>query len=215
MNFNTNPASRFDEGAAQWDNNPTRVNLARAVGSAICKAVPIDPHWRALDYGAGTGLLTLSLQPYVASILAVDFSSGMLDTLSAKLASAGINNVSVRQWNLENQPFPESGFDLVVSSMTLHHLRDVPLSLTRLAQTLRPGGWIAVADLDTEDGSFHAEKGDVFHYGFARDQIKEWLTDAGCNQISIADAHTIRKPVSTGELRDYGVFLATGQKGPD
>ena len=61
-------ASRFDEAAAQWDSNPGRVDVARAVGEAIGRAVPFEPGWRAVDYGAGTGLLTLNLQPRVASM---------------------------------------------------------------------------------------------------------------------------------------------------
>lgn len=204
-------ASRFDEAAAQWDNNPTRVELARAVGSAIRRAVPLEPTWRVLDYGAGTGLLTLNLQPHVGSLLALDSSAGMLETLADKLAAAGVANVQTRQWDLESQPFTETGFDLVVSSMTFHHLRNVPLVLNRLATILRPRGWLAVADLDTEDGSFHGNVPDVFHHGFARRQISEWLSAAGFVGIRIGDAHTLRKPDATGQLRPYGVFLVTAQ----
>ncbi len=67
-----NQGSRFDPAAAEWDNNPGRVNLARAVGEGIERAIPLEPNWRVLDYGAGTGLLTLNLQPRVASLVALD-----------------------------------------------------------------------------------------------------------------------------------------------
>jgi len=79
--------SRFDEAAAEWDNNPTRVDLARAVGEALRRVIPVQSHWRVLDYGAGTGLLTLNLQPQVASVMALDSSTGMLEKLTQKLAS--------------------------------------------------------------------------------------------------------------------------------
>jgi ubiquinone/menaquinone biosynthesis C-methylase UbiE len=204
-------SKRFDEAAREWDNNPTRVELARAVGVAIERAVPIQPGWHALDYGAGTGLLTLNLQPRVTSLLALDASRGMLEKLSEKLASAGIGNVRTRLWNLEADPFPEAGFDLVVSSMTLHHLRDVPLVFNRLAETLKPGGWLAVADLDTEDGSFHSQADDVFHHGFDRQQVADWLRNSGFASIRVGDAHKITKPGPTGESRSYGVFLAVAQ----
>ncbi len=204
--------SRFDEAAAQWDNNPARVDLARAVGAAIFRAVPLQPDWRVLDYGAGTGLLTLNLQPRVASILALDSSRGMLEQLTQKLAAAGINDVQTRHWNLEAEPYPESGFDLAVSSMTLHHLREVPLVFKRLAALLKPGGWLAVADLDREDGSFHGEREDVFHHGFERNQVSDWLAAAGFAWMSVRDAHSLLKPGPTGQMRAYGVFLAVGQK---
>ncbi|HYG36365.1 MAG TPA: methyltransferase domain-containing protein [Clostridia bacterium] len=206
-------SSRFDEMAAQWDNNPTRVELARVVGAAIGRAVPIEPHWRALDYGAGTGLLTLNLQPYVASLVALDSSAGMLEKLAQKATAAGINNIQTRQWNLEVQPFPETGFDLVLSSMTMHHLRDVPLVIRRLAALLKPGGWFAVTDLDKEDGSFHGPVDDVFHHGFERNQVAQWLAEAGFNEVCVKDAHSVTKPSATGQLRAYAIFLAVGQKG--
>jgi ubiquinone/menaquinone biosynthesis C-methylase UbiE len=209
-------ASRFDEAAAQWDNNPGRVELARAVGEAIGRAIPFQAGWRVLDYGAGTGLLTLNLQPRVASMVALDSSTGMLEKLTQKLAAAAaISNAQTRHWDLEAKPFPEPGFDLVVSSMTLHHLRDVPVVLSRLAEILKPGGWLAVADLDSEDDTFHGQSDDVFHHGFERGQIAEWLTNAGLRWVSVSDAHTMSKPSPTGEVRSYGIFLAVGQKGRD
>lgn len=204
--------SRFDQAAAQWDNNPGRVNLARAVGEAIARVIPLQPNWRALDYGAGTGLLTLNLQPRVGSLLALDSSKGMLEKLNQKLAASGISNVRVQHWDLAAKPYSDSGFDLVVSSMTFHHLHDVPLVLGRLTLLLRPGGWLAIADLDTEDGSFHGDAPDVFHRGFARSQISEWLNHAGLARVSVNDAHSMQKETAPGEVRSYSVFLAVGQK---
>jgi ubiquinone/menaquinone biosynthesis C-methylase UbiE len=203
--------SRFDQAASQWDANPSRVAVARAVGEAICRAVPIQPQWRALDFGAGTGLVTLRLQPLVASITAVDTSSGMLETLSKKLDSARIQNVSVRQWDIQEAMFPENGFDLCFSSMTLHHLRDVPLALARFRQLLKPGGWLAVADLDAEDGSFHGPNNDVFHNGFQRGEFRQWLETAGFKHATFSDAHSISKPNASGQTRSYSVFLCVAQ----
>ena len=98
--------------------------------------------------------------------------------------------------------------------MTLHHIRDVPLVLGRLAALLKPGGWLAAADLDTEDGSFHGNAEDVFHHGFEQSQITKWFTEAGLSATCVSNAHSITKPASTGELRTYSVFLAVGKKDP-
>jgi ubiquinone/menaquinone biosynthesis C-methylase UbiE len=204
--------SRFDKEAAQWDASPVRRDLARGIGTAIHRAIHIAPGWRILDYGAGTGLVTLQLQPEAASVIAVDQSAGMLGKLGEKLASAGILNVQTRQWDIEKQPFPESGLDLVASSMTLHHLRDVPTAFHRFAQLLKSGGWIAMADLDVEDGSFHGPNPDVFHLGFDRSVIRGWLADAGFQDISISDAHRLQKPDSTGQVHTYPIFLAIGRR---
>lgn len=204
--------SRFDKEAAQWDTSPLRRDLARAIGTAIRQATRISPGWRILDYGAGTGLVTLQLQPEAASVIAVDQSAGMLKKLGEKLAAAGIQNVQTRQWDIEKQPFPESGLDLVASSMTLHHLRDVPTVFQRFAQMLKPGGWIAMADLDAEDGSFHGPNPDVFHLGFDRAVIRKWLADAGFEKITLTDAHRIQKTDAAGQVHTYPVFLAVGRR---
>ena len=117
-----NLPSRFDEEAARWDQNAGRVEVARAVGSAIGRTVPLQRTWRVLDYGAGTGLLTLCIQPFVAEVIALDTSEGMAAELRAKLAAARITNVDVRLWDLGSQSYPRRDFDLVVSSMTMHHI---------------------------------------------------------------------------------------------
>lgn len=204
--------SRFDDAAAQWDQNPARVELAGAAGAAILGAIRVRKSWRALDYGAGTGLLTLNLHPHVASMVALDASLGMRAELKRKLASSQIRNIDTQVWNLEARPYPAQDFDLVVSSMTLHHIKNVPLVLGRLAAVLKPGGWMAVLDLDTEDGSFHGTADDVYHHGFARRQIADWLKASGLACVSVTDAHVIKKKNALGDVRAYGVFLGVGRK---
>jgi len=66
--------ARFDRAAAEWDANPARVALARAVAEAIRKAVPLRPDMNVLDFGAGTGLVTLGLLSSVGRLTAVDAS---------------------------------------------------------------------------------------------------------------------------------------------
>ncbi len=78
--------SVFDQMAAEWDSNPVRVELAQAVGAAIRSAVPFQPNMQTMDFGAGTGLLTLAIQPDVAAVTAVDVSGQMLGVLEQKVA---------------------------------------------------------------------------------------------------------------------------------
>jgi len=201
----------FDQRAAGWDNNPGRVALARAVVAAIRDAVPLRPDMRVMDFGAGTGLVTLGLLDDVGEITAVDASAGMLRVLAEKTAVWGSHRVRTLRCDVSTEALPQAAFDLVVSSMTLHHLPDVPAVLKRLRASLRPGGWIALADLDTEDGSFHADKTGVYHCGFERAEVCRWLTGAGYAGAAARDAYRMTKPGSDGVIRDYPVFLATAR----
>lgn len=203
--------TRFDRMAGTWDANPVRVLLAKAVVNAIRAAVPLRPDMQALDFGAGTGLVTLALSADVAGITAVDASADMLRMLESKLAAQGIAHVRTMTGDVARAPFPAARFDLVVSSMVLHHIADVPSLFHRLRPTLRPGGWIALADLDTEDGTFHADSTGVYHHGLARADVCRWLQDAGFTDARAVDAHRIKRPGADGQPREYGVFLITAR----
>ncbi len=204
--------SIFDHRAAEWDNNPGRVAIAQNIAAAMLKALPCERTWRALDCGAGTGLLTLNLLPHLAEICATDSSAGMLEQLRKKIAAAGIRNVTTQLWDADAEACPQASFDLVCSSMVLHHLRDTPAALQRIVAALRPGGWLALADLETEDGSFHPDPAGVHHHGFAPENIACWLSAAGCTDIALSTAYTIVKPDATGTQHRYPVFLATARR---
>lgn len=199
-------AARFDRAAGQWDSNPGRIALAKAVAGAIRKAIPLHSGMQMLDFGAGTGLLTLALQPYVGAITAVDTSTQMLRAMEEKLAALRIVNVKTVHADIARAPLPVAAFDVVVSSMVLHHIRDVLAALARLRPCVRPGGWIAVADLDAEDGSFHSDATGVYHRGFERPTVGAWLEQAGFAGAKTCDAHRIDR-----DGRQYGVFLATAR----
>ena len=202
--------ARFNRVAAGWDSNPARVDLVKGVAAAIQKAVPLSQDMAILDFGAGTGLLTLGLLPYVAHVTSVDASDEMLRVLADKLKSLGIENVKTLHCDIGKEPLPEAAYSLVVSSMVLHHIVDVPQTLHLLRCSLRPGGWIALADLDTEDGSFHSDSTGVFHKGFDRDQISRWLLGAGFSEVDVRDAYRMERRQEDGTTCEYPVFLATG-----
>jgi ubiquinone/menaquinone biosynthesis C-methylase UbiE len=164
-----------------------------------------------LDFGAGTGLLTLGLLPYVAHVTAVDASDEMLRVLADKLKALGIENGTTRHCDIGQEPLPEAEYSLVVSSMVLHHIMDVPRTFMLLRRCLRPGGWIALADLDSEDGSFHPDPTGVFHKGFDRGQIFRWMEEAGFVDVSLQDTYQMKRMSAGEQSRTYPIFLATGR----
>jgi tRNA (cmo5U34)-methyltransferase len=198
---------RFDQEAATWDENPRRVRLAKEVAETIARRLPLARNLKVLDFGCGTGLLTLNLQPLVGTITGADTSEGMLNVLRQKVRGQSLTNVDAFQLKPDNDYAIEGTYDLIVSSMTLHHVQDLAPLFRRFRDHLRDHGWVALADLDTEDGTFHQDNHDVFHLGFERSAFKAQLQDAGFTSLTEETAFENRR-----NGRDYPVFLITGRK---
>jgi ubiquinone/menaquinone biosynthesis C-methylase UbiE len=201
--------SYFDNAAATWDNEPRRIALMKAVGEAILREARPTEKMNALDYGCGTGLVSLFLLPHVRSVTGADSSPGMLEVLRRKLTEGGIENMSVIQLDLEHDRLPPERYDLIVSSMTLHHIADTDRVLRAFHELLLPGGTLCVADLDTEPGIFHTAEAaaSVHHHGFGRGELKSRLEKIGFTRVRDLTAYTVRRPVQGGDERDFPVFL--------
>ena len=195
--------SLFDEKAETWDDNPGRRELAARVFNAMCGLVTCSPSWRVLDAGAGTGLLTLAVADRVTHVTAVDTSAKMLEVLARK--AQGLN-VTTRLCPLEALELPAASFDAVVSSMALHHVADTGVALVGFARVLRAGGHLLLADLDAEDGTFHADNTDVPHFGFDRTALAAALVDAGFDAPTFTTAWEMPRTGPDGRARSFPIF---------
>ena len=202
----------FNAVAASWDENPGRVKVAQDVARAIRETIPIRPDMDVLDFGCGTGLLTLQLQPEVRSITGVDSSQGMLDILDRKISDRGLKNVKTRLIDPDRGDVLEGQYDLVVCSMTLHHVPEIQPLIDRFAAILKPSGILAVADLDCDEGKFHEDPTGVFHAGFERCVLQKHFEKAGFRSIRNQTAAMVTKPTADGGSRTFTVFLMTGRK---
>jgi putative AdoMet-dependent methyltransferase len=195
----------FKQKAGDWDANQMRTQLSAAVGASILKHVPLEADMDVMDFGAGTGLLTSHIVPRVKQVAAVDTSASMLDKLAAKPEFTG--KVTPVCQDITEQPLNQS-FDLIISAMAMHHVENTRRLFASFADHLQPGGWIALADLDKEDGTFHpADVEGVFHHGFARDELEAIIADQGFVDIRFETAHTVDK-----EGKRYPIFLVTATK---
>ena len=209
----TQPALRkdFDKEAAQWDANAFRVKLATDISAAIIREVRPTPELNVLDFGCGTGLVTLALQPLVKSITGADSSQGMLDTLNSKIAAQQLANVRTQFVDFEHGQHVDGGYDLIVSSMVTHHVPDTLALFCEWHRLLLPGGRVSFADLDSEDGFFHNDNTGVFHLGFDRGHLRSLLEQAGFADIRDTTATVISKEID-GQVREYPIFLITARR---
>jgi 2-polyprenyl-3-methyl-5-hydroxy-6-metoxy-1,4-benzoquinol methylase len=201
--------TNFDAKAATWDDDPKRIKRAGEIADAMIRAMHPATEMDAMDFGCGSGLITLMLQPLVKSITGVDSSREMLNVLENKIKQQKLANVRTQFVDIEAGDRIEGSYDLIVSSMTLHHVSEPGKLLRRLYNLLFPGGQLGIADLDTEDGTFHSDNTGVVHFGFERAKLKELFTQAGFREIRDATASTV---VREQEGKTYTVFLISGTK---
>lgn len=204
-------ANHFDSKARQWDSNPVFVERAERIAAAIRAEVALNRGMAALDYGCGSGLLSFPLKDELGRITCKDTSAGMLDVLREKIAAQGVTNMTVRQTDLTADPLPDERYDLIYSSMTLHHIPDTAHILRVFHDLLNPGGHLCIADLDQEDGSFHGIEVDV-HHGFDRDALAGLASAAGFRDVRFRTVFEIVKEREDGQ-RAYPVFLMTATRG--
>ena len=198
----------FDLEAADWDAVPGRIERANAVAAAIREQVPLSRKLKAFEYGCGTGLLSFALQAELGQITLADSSTGMLKVLKEKIAANGAGNMTPVQLDLAVDRLPAERFDLLYTLMVLHHIPDTAKILQAFHSLLVPGGVLCIADLDKEDGSFHAREADFGgHNGFERAELSRLLSGTGFVNIRF---DTCFEMVKAG--RSYPLFLAVAEK---
>jgi len=202
----------FDTKAGTWDDSPERTRRAAAIARRIREQVPLHSDAHVLDFGSGTGLLGFHFMDEVASVTFADPSEGMLQQVEKKLQDGGHANGRIVRFDPDAPALPEH-YDLIVSSMTLHHVPDPGAILRFLASHLAPGGWLALSDLDTEDGTFHDPPRMDVHTGFDRDALVSELRQLGLGHAQAVTAYVARLD-RAGGTREYPLFLLTGQRAP-
>ncbi len=194
----------FDLKAATWDEDPQRRELAAAIAGAMFAVLGLRPGERLLDLGCGTGLVGHALGQVTGDLLGIDVSAAMVARFRAKTADRPGLRAEVR--DLLAAPLPPGSVDAAVSAMAFHHLPDPDGMLRALHAATVPGGRLAIADLESEDGSFHgAEK--VPWNGFDPAVFTARLTATGWQEPAWRRVHSITKGG-----RIYPVFLATARR---
>jgi len=200
-----NKEDLFAHKSKSWDMNSKRVKNAQAIAELIVKNIYLSQSMEIMDFGAGTGLLSFFVAQKVAKIVAVDNSPSMLEEFRKKSREfASQTEVLALDLSLENT---DRKFDGIISSMTIHHLEDIKALFSKFYEMLNKDGFIAIADLDIENGTFHSDNTGVFHYGFDRKVLEQIAKEVGFKNIHFETASVIQKSHA-----NFSVFLMTSEK---
>ena len=192
--------SEFDSKAREWDNDQRHVDRAVAIAAEMKKQIPVKSGMRALEYGAGTGLLSFELKDVFQEIVLMDNSQEMIRVCEEKCLFYKTPQIKPLLFDLEHHDYPGK-FDMIYNQMVLHHVHEVDLLMDKFSAMLNPGGIIVIADLYSEDGSFHDS--DNVHKGFDPDKLLDVLEEKGFDRGQYTPCYQVKRPNG----RDYPVFL--------
>lgn len=204
---------RFDALAAQWDSKPARVETAMAFVDKVFELVNNSDkdydisNFDVLDYGSGSGLVSFGIAKSVKSVIGLDNSTAMVDVYNDKANTIGLTNIEAKKHDINDQELDKELFDMAVTNMTMHHIGDIKMFINKLSSSLKDDGMLFIADLVTEDGTFHSDNTGVEHFGFDMDDIYKSFEESGLKDIDVQKLHSINK-----DPKSYDIFIAYGRK---
>jgi ubiquinone/menaquinone biosynthesis C-methylase UbiE len=201
----------FEEKAKTFDSNPIAIEISSKFSNEVKKNINLKKDYRLLDFGCGTGLVSLPFSSLVNSIVMVDNSKAMLNKLREKVLYAKLTNIEIYEGNIEDLDIEQSSIDLIVSSMTFHHIDNIPKILKILYDLLKENGCIIIGDLCREDGSFH-ELTTVEHNGFGFEEIMEMFVGSNFFVKDIYKYNTVSKSDKEGIIKNYDQFILVVNK---
>ncbi len=201
----------FNSEASSWDNH-RRAQRANIIAEEISKTVQLKSYYNALEFGCGTGLVSFNLYDKFQHITLVDTSKGMIDVLSKKIQNSSVKNMNAHHVDINKCTPPIGKFDVIYTSMALHHIKDTETTLMNLFNLLNNGGYLCIVELTEDDGTFHKlEKGFNGYNGFNQDYLKNLLANIGFTNISSRVFFNGEKIIAGEEIR-YSLFLMVGNK---
>ena len=162
----------FNHKAETFD-SPKNIFLANLVCQAVEKQIDLLSDKEILDFGGGTGLLTLPLAKQAKSVILVDISEKMLEQARLKAEQQDIKNIQFLEQDLLKNPL-EQQFDLIVVCRVLHHMPDLDAALSLFHQHLKEDGQLLVADFIKTEAN---------HHGFDLAELENKLAQFGFSSI--------------------------------
>ena len=146
-----------------------------------------------LDVGTGSGNFLLVLKDIfpAAKIIGVDPNNESLVSAAQKF-----HDVRFKRMSAEQLDFPNHSFDVVSISMALHHLTDVDLALNEMKRMVKPGGWIIINELFSDNlNEAQQVHRMVHHFGSRIDRIQ------GINHNQAFKKHEILQLVNEAGIK--------------
>ncbi len=196
MNTTMQTTGRTIRWAKRYDSVVRLMTLGKdkALRQISIERAQIKPGDHVLDVGCGTGDLTLAAKRQAGQrgkVFGIDAAPEMVEVAQSKATKAGIE-VDFRLGLIEALPFPDDTFDVVLSSLMMHHLpEDVKAKgLREIYRVLKPGGHLFVVDMQRPVGLVSHILTTVMMHGHLHSGVQDlpvMMTEAGFTNIEISD----------------------------
>lgn len=193
----------FEQMAKRYDTED-RIELANLIIQEVKPELSDSQSKSLVDYGSGTGLISLELTDLVDSITLVDSSEQMLEVAQAKISQRGINNATVLYSDFTSET-PELKADIVLTSLVLLHIPDTKKILQELYNVLNKDGKLIIIDFDKNDKVDHPK----VHNGFTHEELKKVLAEVGFTSNEIRTFHHGERIFVK---QDASMFISTSMK---
>lgn len=193
----------FEQMAKRYDSEE-RIELAKIVSREVRSALQGSQSKSLVDYGSGTGLVSLELTDLIASVLLVDSSQQMIEVAKNKIAQKEITNATVLHSDF-TQKTPDLKADIVLMSLVLLHVPETKKILQQMFNILTEDGRLLIIDFDKNDKIDHPK----VHNGFSHEELKEKLSEVGFRSSEIK---TFYHGKNIFMKQDASMFIASSSK---
>jgi len=193
----------FDELAGKFGRQYVPGRSWKGVAEALLKLMP--PMVIA-DLGAGEGTISQLMAQRAKKVIAIDNSEKMVEFGTELARKHGIGNMEYRLGELEDVPIRSATVDLAFLSQALHHARHPQRAVEEARRILKPGGRIAVLDLNRHHFEEAREMYADVWLGFTELELERYLKGGGFRNVETAVVY--KEP----EAPYFETLLGTGEK---
>ncbi|APQ72294.1 SAM-dependent methyltransferase [Clostridium botulinum] len=165
------------------------------------------------DLGCGTGFVSLAVANEASIVFSIDNSINMLKELSASASKKDYKNIYPIRSSLDNLAIFDESLNVVFINMALHHIKNAKKAIAEMYRVLKKDGVVVISDVREHNGEWAKEEMFDEWLGFSKEQMTNWLEDAGFKNIEIENTDLSCKGYSSkGEYTETGIFLASAVK---
>jgi len=142
---------------------------------------------RVLDIGCGTGLLSLKfLQAANCTVHGIDLAEDMLKICRTRMEDLNLaSRVTIKNGDIADLEFKDSAFDIVASTVTLHHLKDKQPTINKIYRILKPKGRFVLGDIDVNTSGDLRDVQRLRHIlDFLKDELSSALEEGGVDAFT-------------------------------